>query len=222
MPFAMTMTSGTTPACSIANIVPVRAEPGLHLVGDEQDPVLATDRREPLQERRRRRDVAALAEHRLEHHRRGLARRGLREQQVVQRGRARARPTPPRSTPSARGAGTARRTRPPAAAEYPARYPCFDVVIAIVRWLRPWKLPENTMTFGRPVACLASFTAASVASAPELAKKNVSMPSGRDAGQPLAELLEQRVAVAVDLRVDELRRPAPGSRRRRADGSARC
>ncbi len=34
------------------------------------------------------------------------------------------------------------------------------------------------MTFGRPVACLASFTAASVASAPELAKKNVSMPSG--------------------------------------------
>ena len=34
------------------------------------------------------------------------------------------------------------------------------------------------MTFGRPVACLASFTAASVASAPELAKKNESMPSG--------------------------------------------
>ena len=78
-----------------------------------------------------------------------------------------------------------------AAAAYPARYPCFDVVIAIVRWLRPWKLPENTMTFGRPVACLASFTAASVASAPELAKKNVSMPSGRDVGQPLAELLER-------------------------------
>ena len=50
--------------------------------------------------------------------------------------------------------------------------------MAIVMWLRPWKLPENTITFGRPVACLASFTAASVASAPELAKKNESMPSG--------------------------------------------
>ena len=25
--------------------------------------------------------------------------------------------------------------------------------------MRPWKLPENTMTLGRPVACLASFTA---------------------------------------------------------------
>ena len=47
------------------------------------------------------------------------------------------------------------------------------------------------MTFGRPVACLASFTAASVASAPELAKKNVSMPSGVIAGEALAQLLEQ-------------------------------
>jgi hypothetical protein len=35
--------------------------------------------------------------------------------------------------------------------------------------VRPWKLPLNTTVFGRPVACLASFTAASVISAPELA-----------------------------------------------------
>ena len=34
------------------------------------------------------------------------------------------------------------------------------------------------MMFGRCVACLASFTAASVISAPELAKKNVSMSAG--------------------------------------------
>jgi hypothetical protein len=51
----------------------------------------------------------------------------------------------------------------------PARYEVFEVVIAIARWVRPWKLPEKTMTFGRFVACLASFTAASVISAPELA-----------------------------------------------------
>ena len=78
--------------------------------------------------------------------------------------------------------------------------------MAIVRCERPWKLPVNTMTFGRPVACLASFTAASVASAPELAKKNWSMPAGRDGGQPGRQGLEQVVAVAVDLGVHEPRR----------------
>ena len=50
--------------------------------------------------------------------------------------------------------------------------------MAIVRCVRPWKLPVNTMMFGRPVTCLASFTAPSVASAPELAKKKVSTGSG--------------------------------------------
>ena len=50
-----------------------------------------------------------------------------------------------------------------------ARYPVFDVVIAMARWVRPWKLPLNTITCGRFVACLASFTAASVISAPEFA-----------------------------------------------------
>ncbi len=80
--------------------------------------------------------------------------------------------------PSAHGCGNGATNTPLGSGAYPARYPCFDVVIAIVRWLRPWKLPENTMTFGRPVACLANFTAASVASAPEFAKKNESMPSG--------------------------------------------
>ena len=48
----------------------------------------------------------------------------------------------------------------------------------MVRCVRPWNEPWNTITFGRPVACLASLTAASVASAPELVKKNVSMPDG--------------------------------------------
>ena len=78
------------------------------------------------------------------------------------------------------------------------------------------------MTFGRPVACLASFTAASVASAPELVKKNVSMPSGVIAGEPVAELLDERVAVAVHLRVDEPRRLLLDRGDDLRDGSGRC
>lgn len=60
---------------------------------------------------------------------------------------------------------------PAGSGECPARYPVFEVVIAIVRWVRPWKLPLNTIVFGRLVACLASLIAASVISAPELAKR---------------------------------------------------
>ena len=78
------------------------------------------------------------------------------------------------------------------------------------------------MTFGRPVACLASFTAASVASAPELAKKNESMPSGVTSASRVAELLDDRVPVAVDLRVDELRGLLLDRRRPPAGGSGRC
>ena len=52
------------------------------------------------------------------------------------------------------------------------------MVIAIACAVRPWNDPEKTTTLGRPVAWRASFTAASVASAPELAKKKESMPGG--------------------------------------------
>ena len=78
MPFAITMMSGSTPECSTANMRPVRGEAGLHLVGDEQDAVLRADLGHAAHERRRRGQVAALAEHRLHHERRGLAGRGLR------------------------------------------------------------------------------------------------------------------------------------------------
>ena len=67
---------------------------------------------------------------------------------------------------------------PDGSTRWPDRYDVFEVVIAIVWWVRPWNDPENTMTFGRPVACRANFSAASVASAPELAKKNVSIDGG--------------------------------------------
>ena len=49
-------------------------EPGLDLVGDEQDAVLAGDLAQPRQEPRRRHDVAALAEDRLDDDRRDLVR----------------------------------------------------------------------------------------------------------------------------------------------------
>ena len=54
----------------------------------------------------------------------------------------------------------------------------FDVVIAIVRWRPAVEAAREDDDVGRPVTCLASLTAASVASAPELAKKNVSMAPG--------------------------------------------
>ena len=50
--------------------------------------------------------------------------------------------------------------------------------MAMVRCVRPWNEPLNTMTLGRRVACLASLTAASRISAPELEKKNVSSGAG--------------------------------------------
>ena len=71
--------------------------------------------------------------------------------------------------------------------------------------MRPWNDPANTITFGRPVTCLASLTAASVISAPELAKKNVSMAPGAQLGEPGGERLEQVVGVDVRLGVDEAR-----------------
>ena len=69
----------------------------------------------------------------------------------------------------ASGSGNGATKIPGGSGACPARYPAFDVVIAIVRCVRPWKLPENTMMCGRPVVCFASFTAASVISAPEFA-----------------------------------------------------
>ena len=43
----------------------------------------------------------------------------------------------------------------------------FDAVMAIAMCVRPWNEPENTIVLGLPVACLESFTDASVISAPE-------------------------------------------------------
>ena len=60
---------------------------------------------------------------------------------------------------------------PPMSGSKWARYFTVDEVSAIAPWVRPWKPPRNAITSGRPVATLASFTAASTASAPEFERK---------------------------------------------------
>ena len=67
------------------------------------------------------------------------------------------------------------------------------------------------MTFGRPVTCLANLTAASVISAPELAKKNVSMRPGTSSASRVGQRLEQIVGEHVGLEVDATGR-LPGDR----------
>ena len=76
--------------------------------------------------------------------------------------------------------------------------------------VRPWKAPWKAMIAGRPVARRASFSAPSMASAPELPKKTVSSGSGSVArhhlGQPRDRLVvahalhqvEQPVGLGVD------------------------
>ena len=59
------------------------------------------------------------------------------------------------------------------------------------------------MMFGRPVTCLASLMAASVISAPELAKKNVSMAPGVSSARRGGQRLQQVVGEHVGLGVDE-------------------
>ena len=77
MPLAMHDHVGTDAVVLDREHLPGSAEAGLHLVGDEQDAVLVADLGEAAEERHRRGEVAALAEHGLDDHRRGLVRRGL-------------------------------------------------------------------------------------------------------------------------------------------------
>ena len=69
----------------------MRPKPGLHLVGDEDDPVLVADRPQALDELRRRREEAALALLRLEDDRRDVVRRDVGREQALERGERRRR-----------------------------------------------------------------------------------------------------------------------------------
>ena len=88
-------------------------------------------------------------------------------------------------------------------------------------WVRPWNEPWNTMMFGRRVTCLASLTAASVISAPELAKKKVSIAPGAISESSRRQRLGEVVGEDVDLGVDEALRLGADRRRHLRVGVAR-
>lgn len=84
IPLAITRTSGVTPKCWCPKYCPVRPESGLHLVEDQEDAMLARALGNAGEEFGVGGDVATLAEHRLDDHRRDLARGGGRREQVVE------------------------------------------------------------------------------------------------------------------------------------------
>ena len=100
--------------------------------------------------------------------------------------------------------------------ENPERNLVPDVVIEAAATVRPWKPPWKTMTFGRPVACRASRSAASMASLPELAKNIRSRPGGSTSPSRSTSVQQRAVhdgrVLAVDQRADLLlrRRDHPG------------
>ena len=61
----------------------------------------------------------------------------------------------------------------------PARYPALLAVSETLPYERPWNDPSIAMTYCRPVAYLASFSAASTASVPEFVRK---LRAGSDNG----------------------------------------
>ena len=75
---AIVIRSGSTPKCSMANVLPGAAEAGLHLVGDQDDAVLVAEPAHALDELLRGDDEPALALHRLEHDRRHVLGRHVR------------------------------------------------------------------------------------------------------------------------------------------------
>ena len=83
MPLAMAMMSGLTPACSIANILPVRPMPDCTSSTTSRMPCSSVKLAQPLEELRRRHDVAALALNRLDDDRRHFVRRHQVHEQLV-------------------------------------------------------------------------------------------------------------------------------------------
>ena len=220
MPLAMQMMSGSMSRRSTANHSPVRPKPRLDLVGDEEDAVLAAalddaldealrgagrshPHRAPARGSRTPSPTArsAVCEQPVERPQRRVDRRLLvggervGERRDVHAGRQR-RVTGPvdrlRRRHRHRRDGSDRGTT-----------------------------PGTRSCSGASVACFASLTAASVISAPEFAKKNVSMTAWRDLVQLAGEGVEQVVGVHVGLGVDEASRPARRSPRSPSGGSGR-
>ena len=88
----MVMRSGSTPECSIANILPGAPEAGLDLVDDQQDAVLVADLAQSAQELEGRDVEAALALDRLDDDRGDARRLDVRLEQELEREAANPRP----------------------------------------------------------------------------------------------------------------------------------
>ena len=78
-----------------------------------------------------------------------------------------------------------------------------DVVIDAAATVRPWKPPWKTTTFGRPVACRLSRSAASIASLPEFAKNIRSRPAGSTSPSRSTSVSSGRCMTVVYCAVDE-------------------
>ena len=209
MPLAMTMMSGSTSQCWTANSSPVRPKPVWTSSAMSRIPCCAGDLAEARQEARRRDDVAALAEDRLDDHRGDL----LGVDELVERQVELGLPVAGAGvrrvgSAGAPGSSTGRRCgrRSPAAARSG-------------RGRRPWRSSAPSSgpsgrgsrsgtrgSTGRPVATRASLTDASTASAPEF-DRNAPQPSpGRSSRQPVVEPQARLVVHDVLLAVEELRR----------------
>ena len=81
---------------------------------------------------------------------------------------ARAGSAPPRRS----GYGNGAKWTPVSSGSKWARYLTLEEVSAMAPWVRPWKPPRNTTKVRRPVAILASFIVASIASAPEFERNS--------------------------------------------------
>ena len=216
--FATVIRSGSTPKCSIANILPGAAEAGLHLVGDEHDPVSVADRAQPFHERARRGDEAALALQRLDHDRGDVLRRDVRLEQPLERARAPRRRSARGTRPgTARGRPRARTARAPPCTGASSR--SSSSTAACARGSAPSKRDH-----GRPpgVQARANLTAFSTASVPAL--KNaacVSPGDRRERAEPLGERHVRLVRDDREVGVEEPRRLLLRPPRRRAGGRAR-
>ena len=116
-------------------------EAGLHLVGDEDDPVFVANPAQALDELFRGRDEPSLPLLRLEDNRSDVIRRDLGDEHPLERGDRRI-----GSEPAVRGSGTAR-GRPRARTDpSPFLYGwVLDVIVSAIH-VRPWNAPSNAIT----------------------------------------------------------------------------
>ena len=174
------------------------AEAGLHLVGDEQDAVLAADLFEAAEERHRCREVAAFTELGFDDHRRGLGGRGLRLEQEAHLVEA------PVAVRVVSGEGRDEHARgqrpvPGAVARLRGRHRHRLVRAAVKAALEHDRVGPAGRLLRELHRALSRLGA-------RVREEEAVDAIRSDLREPVRELLQQRVAIHVDLCVDELRR----------------